>query len=340
VGSIASADDGPHLRIPERKSGASFGQKFQPVKAEGQSRIAPVSYEKKTVNKLHDTVKERNDKIEEYQPFEYNHIKVLENVQHIRNIDDKHTTMNILENEETVKWPAEKDEANDSYKINLMSGDGTGGGSGEIYTDTSTTPVICNGNLFSVVSIFTRSKRSNPNRIQRTSIAVFKHHGGTDTSEKLFEHEQWCNTMPHNWHNSARRSTVNQNKLYWCSFQNDFQYQRIHHQIWRFDFETGERSIIYARIDKMYEDVNIQQLHYACQSMLSIYVPTDDKGNIDLNQEIDEDKFIQKTFVSIRYRCAKKDEMNKSMRANKRTKSLMVSFKSAGSNADNNSESE
>jgi hypothetical protein len=51
VGSVASADDGPHLRIPERKSGASFGQKFQPVKVEGQSKIAPVSYEKKTVNK-------------------------------------------------------------------------------------------------------------------------------------------------------------------------------------------------------------------------------------------------------------------------------------------------
>jgi hypothetical protein len=90
----------------------------------------------------------------------------------------------------------------------------------------------------------------------------------------------------------------------------------------------------------MYEDVNIQQLHYACQSMLSIYVPTDDKGNIDLNQEIDEDKFIQKTFVSVRYRCAKKDEMNKSMRATKRSKSLRISFKSAGSNADNDSESE
>jgi hypothetical protein len=66
--------------------------------------------------------------------------------------------MNILENEETV--PAEKDEAKDNYKINLMSGDGAAGGSGEIYTDTSTTPVICNGNLFSVVSILPGARKA------------------------------------------------------------------------------------------------------------------------------------------------------------------------------------
>ena len=74
--------------------------------------------------------------------------------------------------------------------------------------------------------------------------------------------------------------------------------------------------------------------------MLSIYVPTDEKGNIDLNEEIDENQFIQKTFVSVRYRCASKDDLNKSMRASKRTKSMKLSFKSAGSKADNDSESE
>jgi len=74
--------------------------------------------------------------------------------------------------------------------------------------------------------------------------------------------------------------------------------------------------------------------------MLSIYVPTDEKGNIDLNEEIDENQFIQKTFVSVRYRCASKDDLNKSMRGSKRTKSMKLSFKSAGSKADNDSESE
>jgi len=76
--------------------------------------------------------------------------------------------------------------------------------------------------------------------------------------------------------------------------------------------------------------------------MLSIYVPTDEKGNIDPNQEIDEEKWIQKTFVSVRYRCAKRDELNKSLNKSgtKKSKTLRMSFKSGGSNADNDSESE
>ena len=70
-------------------------------------------------------------------------------------------------------------------------------------------------------------------------------------------------------------------------------------------------------------------------------MPTDEKGSIDLNKEIDENKFIDKTLVSIRYRCAAKNDLSKSYRGTKRSKSMRLSFRSAGSSkADNDSESE
>jgi len=43
-------------------------------------------------------------------------------VQNIQNVDDRHITMNILENEETEG--AEQEKEADSYKMNLMAGDG------------------------------------------------------------------------------------------------------------------------------------------------------------------------------------------------------------------------
>jgi len=57
-----------------------------------------VSFERKRGSQEPETVKERNAKIEKYQPFEFNHINLLENVQNIRNVDDRHITMDILEN--------------------------------------------------------------------------------------------------------------------------------------------------------------------------------------------------------------------------------------------------
>ena len=52
---------------------------------------------------------------------------------------------------------------------------------------------------------------------------------------------------------------------------------KIKHQIWCFDFETcvAPTEPLYKMEEDMVFQDDIQQYHYACQTMLSIYVPID-----------------------------------------------------------------
>lgn len=42
--------------------------------------------------------------------------------------------------------------------------------------------------------------------------------------------------------------------------------------------------------------------------MISNYIPTDSEGNIDLSRELTEDDFLEKTFLSVRYRTLNENE--------------------------------
>lgn len=55
-------------------------------------------------------------------------------------------------------------------------------------------------------------------------------------------------------------------------------------------------------------DETIQKPFYACQSMLSHYVPTDPDGDIAASQEIDEKQLLENTYVSVRYRTRFENE--------------------------------
>jgi hypothetical protein len=41
---------------------------------------------------------------------------------------------------------------------------------------------------------------------------------------------------------------------------------------------------------------------------LSIYIPTDSNGSIDTNKVLTEEEFLEKTFISVRYRTEKEKE--------------------------------
>ena len=73
-------------------------------------------------------------------------------------------------------------------------------------------------------------------------------------------------------------------------------------------------------------DPEIKKYHYACQSMLSNYVPTDSKGDINMSKEINEDELLLNTFVSVRYRTHLKNDDPAPGSAQKRSSGLSVSI--------------
>ena len=73
-------------------------------------------------------------------------------------------------------------------------------------------------------------------------------------------------------------------------------------------------------------DPEIKKYHYACQSMLSNYVPTDSKGDINMSKEINEDDLFLNTFVSVRYRTHLKNDESAPGSSLRRKSTLSVSI--------------
>ena len=248
-----------------------------------------------------DTIAKRNQRVQKYTPEQYNQIYHLKNLKNIELIGGKPTPEAILS--ELVSGTKNTDLNLDNYWI-----------------ESSCRAHICNGRIFSIATNRINNKKVNKegivqNRIQKTSLAIYVHDPKDAEgrhSVKLFEKVLWFNDQPHNWHSVSKPAVINQNKMYFATFQNfmepDF---KIKHQIWCFDFDTcvAPTEPLFEREEKMVLDKNINKYHYACQTMLSIYVPIDKAtGDIDLNQVLTEEEFMKNTFVSVRYRTNKENE--------------------------------
>ena len=86
---------------------------------------------------------------------------------------------------------------------------------------------------------------------------------------------------------------VNQDKMYFVSFENDLEAKKIEFTIWRYDFATMKKQPIATKSEDMLIKTGLDEPHYACQAMLSFYILGEGEA------EIDEEKFLEKTFVTV-----------------------------------------
>ena len=65
--------------------------------------------------------------------------------------------------------------------------------------------------------------------------------------------------MPSNWHKAGKMAVVNDDKLYFASFENDIANKKISHTIWRFDFKTEQKTALCERVETMSMDPTLPE---------------------------------------------------------------------------------
>jgi hypothetical protein len=169
----------------------------------------------------------------------------------------------------------------------------------DFWIDPHVYPYIYKGTHYSIVEVFVRSKKHVVPRVQKSTVALFKH--GPEKSEEVFEQVVWHNKNPHNWHKAGKMSMVNRDKMYFVSLHDDDlddvrdeekDPRMIEYTVWRYDFETGMKQPFQKYKEEMRKEKG-DEPHYACQAMLSFYVRGDDEP------EPTDEEFLEKTFVTI-----------------------------------------